>query len=472
YYSADGGDAAAPPYRPLQPRKVLAVDNTAAGPVHGILWTSGGFTDTTGFNPVIARPSVEWEKDPTEPQVCYTGFWPSELFRVNTLDNAVGALQQTIVVTPGQFRCDSPAGAEVKGTQRLFQSLGWETLRSANSDVTAPSLSDLDIGPSSNPALPVALQISTVDPVVGAVQPSGISRIVVLRISPAGGSGSVTTIADQSFTPVPSGTFSINIASPANDRLIIQIVDAAGNVGVYTAKGPGLRILNVELGPDREYGVAPVIFTANVNPAGESLVEPVSSFWDFGDGSTATTNTSTTSHTFPPAQPQYTVKVRVSDANGGIGFDRVLVSNYCWDPLGDAGFSGDATISAAQADFVGCSVSNDTSKLTITLRTAAPLTNGTATTFPARIRYTVSVAVGNGPSKNLSYREGSATGLKSLVVTLSGDTISFTFDQKDVGWSPGKQLTWFAETQGGVPGAPGAGTLDRMKDSGTFSYGP
>ena len=475
YYSSVGGDAAAPPYRPLQPRKVFPVDNTANtadGPVHGILWTSGGFTDTAGFNPVISRPAVEWEKDPTEPQVCYTGFWPSELFRVNTLDDAQGALKQTVVVTPGQFRCDGlNTAGEVRGTQRIFNTLGWQMLRSTNLDVTPPSLSGLDIDVSTDPLKPLTLKISALDPLVGAVPPSGIARIVVLRISPA--SGSVTAVADQPFTPAPSGTFPVNIPNPGNDRLIIQIIDAAGNVGVYTAKGPGLRILNVDLGQDRDFDNNPVSFTASVGlglPI-EPTVSPVSYFWDFDDGTTATTSTNSINHTFSQAKSEYIVKLRVTDSNGGIGIDRVTVRNYCRDPLGDVPVPPDASISAGQADFVGCAVSNVDTKLTITLRTASALVT-TANPVPPKIRYTVNVAVGNGPAKNLSYREGSATGLRSLVVTLNGDTISFSFDQRDVGWTPGKVLNWFAETQGGVEGTQGAGSLDRMKDAGSFSYGP
>ena len=176
-------------------------------------------------------------------------------------------------------------------------------------------------------------------------------------------------------------------------------------------------------------------------------------------------------HTFSQAKSEYIVKLRVTDSNGGIGIDRVTVRNYCRDPLGDVPVPPDASISAGQADFVGCAVSNDGTKLTITLRTASALVT-TANPVPPKIRYTVNVAVGNGPTKNLSYREGSATGLRSLVVTLNGDTISFSFDQRDVGWTPGKVLNWFAETQGGVEGTQGAGSLDRMKDSGSFSYGP
>ena len=134
-----------------------------------------------------------------------------------------------------------------------------------------------------------------------------------------------------------SGTFSVNIPNPGNDRLVIQIVDAAGNVGFYSAKGPGLRILNVDLGPDRLFfDNQPVAFTANVDQSVEAMVAPVSYFWDFGDGNTLTTQTNSVSHTFNTNALVYEVKVKVADSKGGIGVDRAIVRYYCTDPTGDA----------------------------------------------------------------------------------------------------------------------------------------
>lgn len=469
YFAADQGDAAAPPYRPLQPRQVIPVGDAGLPPVHGILWTSGGFTDYENFDPVISRPTVEWELNPTEPQVCYQGFWPSEIFRVNTLDGANG-LEQTIVVTPGQFRCDGLVGGQVRGTQRIFDILSWEMLRSDSFDVTPPSLVTLDMDYDGAGGLVFA--VDALDPTVDGVETSGVARIVILRIDAS--TGEVTSIADQAFTPVASGTFLVPIPNPGNDRLIIQIVDAAGNVGVYSAKGPGLRVLAVDLGPDKWFSDnQPVTFSAAVDQAVEPMVSPVSYFWDFGDGTTVTTATSTVAHTFNSSNgTEYEVKVRVTDSNGGIGIDRVMVRSYCFDAAGDANASIDSSIIAGQADLIGCVVSHSqsTGKMTISLKTAAALDSPGP--YPAKIRYTVNVGVGNGPSKSLSFREGSSNGVKSLVVTISGNTISFTFDQKDVGWSPGKVLTWYAETRAGVEGTSGAGMVDRMPDAGNFTYGP
>jgi PKD repeat protein len=468
YYSI-GGDAAAPPYRPLQPRQVIEVDPNPA-PLHGVLWTYGHFTDTTGFNPVITRPSVEWENNPPEPQVCYNGFWPSDIFRVNTNDGSGGA-KQTVVITPGQFRCDSTSG-NVTGTQRLFDTLYSEMLRSTSTDMTPPSLTNLDIDQDANGG--GVLNITASDPLVGGAPTTGVARIVVLRISPS--TGLVTNIADtlQTITPVPDGlshTFPVTIPNPGNDRLIIQVVDGAGNVGIYSAKGPGLRILNVNLGPDQEFKDSPVSFNAFTQglpvPA---MVGPVSYFWDFGDGSTETTATNTNTHTFSATQLEYTVKVRVTDANGGVGVDRMKVRYYCSDPANDVPVPPDPAVTLGQADFVGCRVSLDTSgKMTITLKTVAPLTTATSA-YPAKIRYTITTVVGSALPKSFSYREGNATGIKSLTVVLSGNTISFTFDPKDIGWSAGKTLYWYADTQAGIPGTTAAGQLDRMKDVGTFSY--
>jgi len=476
YYTVDpfflpGGDAAAPPYRPLQPRYVVQVD-PAGGPVHGILWKSGGFTDYLNFNPVISRPTVEWEQNPSEPQVCYRGFWPSEVFRVNTMDDALGNVNQTVVVTPGQFRCDLPEGSAantpVTGTQRIFNVLGWEMLRSTDPDVTAPSLTNFDVDLSTDPTKPVQLKISAIDPLVGAVAASKITRVVVLRVNSS--SSTVDAISDVTLATLanPLVDYTVNIANPGNDRLIIQIIDAAGNVGLYTAKGPGLRILNVDLGPDRTFSAGQTLsFTANVNLGGEPMVGPVNYFWDFGGGNTLTTSSPTTTRTFSAAQAEYTVKVKVTDSNGGIGVDSVKVRNYCLDTA-----PNDVVLGVPDAaDLTGCSVSVPaTGKLKISLATKAATLTATTT---AGIRYTISTSVtvnGVTTTNSFSYREGKVTGVAGLQVDLTGNTVNFTFDQAKVGWAPGRVLTWSVNTQGGISSTPGAGQLDRMPDVGAFSY--
>ncbi|NQU97075.1 MAG: hypothetical protein HQ548_05465, partial [Chloroflexi bacterium] len=90
YYAADG-DTQVTAGRPIQPRVV--VEDITGGdedPVYGVLITSSQYITATstdpGFDPVISRPTMEWEQNPTEPQTCLPSLWPSKLATVNTLD--------------------------------------------------------------------------------------------------------------------------------------------------------------------------------------------------------------------------------------------------------------------------------------------------------------------------------------------------------------------------------------------------
>ena len=169
YFTA-AGDAQSTAGRPIEPRMVAPLAPSASSPVHGVIITGGAYTDTTGFDPVIVRPTNEWEAAVREPSTCLSSFWPSELGGINTLE-VRGALQRTLVVTPGQFRCTSGGAATVTGLQRLYQSISAEVLRCTSADSVPPTIASVRLRDSGGVVLSVTANDS-----------SGIARIIVLRL--------------------------------------------------------------------------------------------------------------------------------------------------------------------------------------------------------------------------------------------------------------------------------------------------
>jgi hypothetical protein len=85
------------------------------------------------------------------------------------------------------------------------------------------------------------------------------------------------------------------------------------------------------------------------------------------------------------------------------------------------------------------------------------------------LQYRVYLSAGS-KSFPLKYASGKASGIKGLKVLVSGNDITFTFPRSSTGLPAGGSFTWYGEVQGGIPGQPNAGKLDRMPNVGTFSY--
>ena len=65
---------------------------------------------------------------------------------------------------------------------------------------------------------------------------------------------------------------------------------------------------------------------------------------------------------------------------------------------------------------------------------------------------------------------GNVTGLSNLEVSVDGNELWFTFGLSEIGLESGAQVQVSMETQGGIPSEAGAGIIDEMPDSGSFSY--
>ncbi len=92
------GDAQADPGLPLQPRYVASTF-ASSGPVHGVTLTEGTYTDTLGFNPVIALPLNPEATPGQEPALEVQGWAPSIFFGLQHLPGILGeGKDQALVV--------------------------------------------------------------------------------------------------------------------------------------------------------------------------------------------------------------------------------------------------------------------------------------------------------------------------------------------------------------------------------------
>jgi hypothetical protein len=326
YYTADG-DAQATPGRPIQPRVVI---NLPGGdPVHGALVVSGTYREIPGFDPVITRPTDEWEVGAAEQQVDLQAYWPSELATVNSLETG-GNVTQTLVIVPGQFRADRAISGNVTGTQRLFTALTIRLLRSpltppAPEDFNPPTLTQMDLQ---------AAGATSANVTVSASDPSGIKMLSVLSFA----NGTVTATTNYvTGSPLPtSASLTITVPFSGNERLVVYVGDAKGNIASYTGKGASLRLIRVDAGPDQGFvpgvpGVpgVPVNFTTTLSNFTD-LAAPVFYTWNFADGTSAsgqvTGSSFTVSHAYSGDPRQAIAKLRVTDSDGGIGVDTVRVT--------------------------------------------------------------------------------------------------------------------------------------------------
>src|SRR3990172_4209593 len=275
--SQEEGDAQVTAFRAIQPRVVITMPS--GNPVKGVLIKAGAFIDTAGSDPVIALPSQEWLLDDAEPQTCLNAFWPSIPVTLNSVDPGGGGAQ-ALVVTPGQFRCTSGSAATVTGVQRRYRSLTVEILHSNPADSEPPIVNEVSLSGG------VA---SSVNVTVDASDVGGIARIVLLKYS-----GGVIT-SPELVLPEPfptSGAFTINVPNVLpTDDIAGQVVDGAGNVAYFTAKGSGgFTNLSVDLrapeplDPDPLSAAPGTATTLQLNVADfASLDEPFYTI-DFGDG--------------------------------------------------------------------------------------------------------------------------------------------------------------------------------------------
>ena len=430
------------PGRPWQPRAVLPIAETTRGAVI----TTGRYRDVTGFEPMVTRPTVEWEQAAPElGATCRNSWWPADLTTVTD-----GGL----VVVPGQFRCTGTApDGSTRGTQRLYDELTVELTGSTSADRTPPRAGPLDIRS-------VDGQLELGFPASDA---SGIARIVPLVLH----DGTISSV--QAVAPsVQDGTYRVLVSAPPGAEIVVQVVDGAGNVTTLTGRGANLRHLPVTApSPVLVTPGAETMFRATI-PGFATAVAPVQYLWDFGDETTASGMVTGTDLVVPhttadPLWTERTATLRVWDADGATGTVDVRVIRRC-DRSGDAYGNG-------WADLVGCGVQVTGGVATFTVRLAEPVS--------AAGSYRVEITTGTGKKQvttKLKYDHANASysGTKSLVAGTAdgGYAVVYRLDVADLARGQLAGLRWFAEVQSGISGVPTAGFVDRMPDVGALSWTP
>lgn len=319
FITADG-DAQASADRPVQPRVVVPLTSLTADPVHGYTVLDGSYSDIDDFDPVNARLTHEWEVDPQESQLALDGWWPESPVVVNTVES-YGETTQELVVVPAQFQATSGDAPVVTGTERLFDSLVVQIVRSADPDWIAPTIKETTL--------------SMVDPdtlrvTVAATDANGIASILV-NGSAGGTLFSSTPVLPQNphagsyhvDVDIPAGT------NPADVAIRVQVADPAGNTASSSAKGASYSLISVDAGADFSLSAGgSAVHTATVTSFA-GLAPPVTYSLDFGDGrydsASLVGDTLALEYTYPNAGV-YSARLTVSDSLGRTGSDTVVVS--------------------------------------------------------------------------------------------------------------------------------------------------
>jgi hypothetical protein len=165
FYSL-AGEVFAGPGRPIEPSGSISVSPPDGFRLQGLLWLGGAFTDTPGFDPVMARPL--WDIEEQEPDYSGPG-GPHDQFPAGWFPNKIWAAnrfgdQESIVVVSGQFNKDGDV-------QRLFSGMILQAVFSPvdNVDFAPPSI--LYAG---SREVPSGLEF-----LVGASDEEGVARVVV-----------------------------------------------------------------------------------------------------------------------------------------------------------------------------------------------------------------------------------------------------------------------------------------------------
>ena len=247
WFEADLGTGAQLPQitagRPVQPRAdtdVTAIrPDSSLLPAHGAV-VSGLATGSTvtNFDAAFSRPTLDNAAGEPEPVNGVAAF-PTRLAGVTTVSDERGpigpdgvAQRQQLVLIPGQFLA-SPADLPGRGTQMLFDEMAGDVYYSPSTDWTLPTVGEVSLG------RVVGEDSARVS--IDAEDASGIHRVVAL-FQAAGQDWESVDLApsDGSFggsLPVPEAITNDQI------RVIVQVVDGAGNVAWASDKGPGFAPL-------------------------------------------------------------------------------------------------------------------------------------------------------------------------------------------------------------------------------------
>jgi uncharacterized protein YjbI with pentapeptide repeats len=227
YYAVGGEDPQVTQYRPIQPRVDEEHPVVSGERIHGVVIEDLESTDLPDVDPAYATPTVDLGAH--EPEATTRGsVFPAAIQAVSSKATPQGR-RDIVVLMPGQFFGGDGVGG--RGTQRLYDRIVGKTLRSSSTDFDAPQITTVEASQAGGQAW---IEVTT--------PATDVTRVVALyRI------GDDQTVDDDWHTvdlALGAGGWSKPVSVPAGKRvvdLLVQVVDAAGNVGISTNKGPGYR---------------------------------------------------------------------------------------------------------------------------------------------------------------------------------------------------------------------------------------
>jgi len=209
--------------RPLQPRTQVDVTAADGKPVHGVLIDGLEMDVIENVDPVYARPTIDLgASEPEEP--ARLGVFPASLARVDRLSTVDGR-RDVLTIVPGQFEATRTDGS---GTQRLYKRVDAQVYRSGSGDWDPPTMGEVDGEVSGGQAV-FSVHTPDTDVTRGVVlyrdehEPTIWKRTELVSVGGGVWRGS---------GPVASGATRV-------EAFVVQLLDAAGNVGTTSNKGPG-----------------------------------------------------------------------------------------------------------------------------------------------------------------------------------------------------------------------------------------
>jgi hypothetical protein len=216
YYSINGNtDLAAG--QPMQPGFYSDVTHALAGRVHGVILDSAHYADLGSLDPVVAKPSNEWENDWAEPALAGEGWSPAHPLSLQNVTTG-RAFTDTVLAQLGQYN-------EQTGQQRLYDGMSLGVYYSNSPDWTPPEITY--VGERVDSPRGVAIvKVGVEDP---------LSGVLGGMVTYTKGDGQWHS-QDLAYDPVLD-KWTGEIPATSNTLYFVQVVDKAGNVGVADNKG-------------------------------------------------------------------------------------------------------------------------------------------------------------------------------------------------------------------------------------------